>query len=81
MTIVKRKRKLRLYVHITRSTMLAKTFLQGTVPGKEEGEKAMGRQYEEKLVIERQLNSDNRQEWKEMVNRSYVVRSKRLRDR
>jgi len=88
LTTVK-KRKLRWYGHITRSTGLAKTILQGTV----QGGRRRGRQrkrWEDNIpewtglrLSEALREAENREGWKKMVDRSYVVpqRSSRLRDK
>ena len=88
LTTVK-KRKLRWYGHITRSTRLAKMILQGTV----QGGRRRGRQkkrWEDNVTEWTGLKLDevlrkaeNREEWKTVVARSSLVpqRSTRLRDK
>ena len=88
LTITK-KRKLRWYGHVTRSTGLAKTILQGTV----RGGRRQGRQkkrWEDNIAEWTGLKlsntvrlADNRHEWRELVERSTVapLRSPKLRGR
>lgn len=88
LTIVK-KRKLRWYGHVTRSTGLAKTILQGTVPGG----RRRGRQrkrWEDNIpewtglkLPDALREAEDRKKWKEIVGRASVapLRSTRLRDR
>ena len=83
LTSVKR-RKLKWYGHITRSSGLAKTILQGTV----QGGRRRGRQRNrwEDNIKERNIllrKAENREEWRKLVVNSTVVlqRSVRLRDR
>ncbi|XP_071850624.1 uncharacterized protein [Apostichopus japonicus] len=88
LTIVK-KRKLRWYGHVTRSTGLAETILQGTVPGG----KRRGRQrksWEDNIPEWTSLKlpdglreAEDRKKWKAIVGRASVapLRSTRLRDR
>ena len=88
LTSVKRG-KLKWYGHITRSSGLAKTFLQGTV----QGGRQRGRQrkrwqdnikewtgLEWNIILRK---AENREEWRKLVVKSTVVpqRSARLRDR
>ena len=88
LTAVKR-RKLKWYRHVTRSSGLAKTILQGTVQGR----RRRGRQrkrwedsikrwtgLEWNIVLRK---AENREEWRKLVVKSTVVpqRSTRLRDR
>ena len=88
LTAVKR-RKLKWYGHVTRSSVLAKTILQGTV----QGGRRRGRQRkrwednikewtgpEWSIML---WKSENREEWRKLVVKSTVVpqRSARLRDR
>ncbi|KAJ8366703.1 hypothetical protein AAFF_G00345230 [Aldrovandia affinis] len=78
LTIVK-KRKLRWYGHITRSSGLAKTILQGTV----QGGRKWGRQkkrWEDNIQEWTQLRlsetvrgAEDRERWRELVDRSSVV--------
>ena len=87
-TSVKR-RKLKWYGHVTRSSGLAKTILQGTV----QGGRRRGRQrkrWEDSIKEWTGLEwniplrkAENRKEWRKMVVKSTVVpqRSARLRDR
>ena len=88
LTSVKR-RKLKWYVHVTRSSGLVKTILQGTV----QGGRRRGRQrkrWEDNIKewtgLERNIilqKAENREEWRKLVLKSAVVpeRSARLRDR
>ena len=88
LTIVK-KRKLRWYGHKTRSTGLAKMILQGTV----QGGRRRGRQkkrWEDNIkewtglkLGEALRKAENREEWRTVVARSFLVpqRSTRLRDK
>ena len=88
LTTVK-KRKLMWYGHVSRSSGLAKTFLQGTV----QGGRRRGRQkrrWEDNirewtgLTLSNALRkAENREEWREMVARSAAVprRSARSRER
>ena len=88
LTSVKR-RKLKWYRHVTRSSGLAKTILQGTV----QGGRRRGRQrkrwednikewtgLEWNIILQK---AENREEWRKLVVKSTVVpqRSARLRDR
>ena len=87
MTIVKR-RKLQWYGHVSRSSGLAKTILQGTV----KGERRQGRQRKRwvdniskwtRLEFARSQRAvENRGKWRKVVEKSSVVpqRSSRLRD-
>ena len=84
-----RRRKLKWYGHVSRSSGLAKTVLQGTVQGK----RKRGRQrkrWEDNIsewtgmrLSETLRQSERREEWRELVTRSSVVpqRSSRLRDK
>lgn len=75
------------YGHITRSSGMAKTFLQGTV----EGGRKRGRQkkrWEDNIkewtgltFAESQKAVDDRQEWRELVARSAVVPQRPKRSR
>ena len=88
LTTVKR-RKLKWYGHVTRSSGLAKTILQGTV----QGGRRRGRQrkrWEDNIKEWTGLpwnitlrKAENREEWRKLVVKSTVVpqRSARLRDR
>ena len=88
LTTVKR-RKLKWYGHVSRSSGLAKTVLQGTV----QGGRKRGRQrkrWEDNIsewtglrLSEALRKSESREEWRELVARSSVVpqRSSRLRDK
>ena len=88
LTTVKR-RKLKWYGHVTRSSGLAKTILQGTV----QGGRRRGRQrkrWEDNIKEWTGLQwnialrkAENREEWRKLVVKSTVVpqRSARLRDR
>ena len=88
LTIVK-TRKMKWYGHVTRSSGLAKTVLQGTV----EGGRKQGRQkkrWEDNIkewtgltFAESQKAADDRQSWRELVARSAVVpqRPRTSRDR
>ena len=87
LTTVK-KRKLKFYGHITRSSGLSKTILQGTVPGK----RARGRQkkrWEDNIRewtgmgLEKTIReAEDREGWRKMTAKSSVApqRSPRLRD-
>ena len=84
-----KRRKLKWYGHVTRSSGLAKTILQGTV----QGGRRRGRQrkrWEDNIkewtglewnILVRK--AENREEWRKLVVKSTVVplRSARLRDR
>ena len=84
-----RRRKLKWYGHVSRSSGLAKTVLQGTV----QGGRRRGRQrkrWEDNIpewtglkLSDALRESENRERWRELVARSSVVpqRSSRLRDR
>ena len=84
-----KKRKLKWYGHVTRSSWLDKTILQGTV----QGGRRRGRQrkrWEENIKewtgLERNVllrKTENREEWRKLVVKSTMVpqRSARLRDR
>ena len=87
LTIVKR-RKLQWYGHVSRSSGLAKTILQGTVTG---GRRQSGqRKRWEDNIRERtglefgksQRAVENREKWRNLVAKSFVVpqRSSRFRD-
>ena len=88
LTIVKR-RKLQWYGHVSRSSGLAKTILQGTV----KGERRQGRQRERWEDNNREITGlefaksqravKNREEWRKLVAKSSVEpqRPLRLRDR
>ena len=90
LTSVKR-RKLKWYGHVTRSSGLAKTILQGTVTV--QGGRRRGRQrkrwednIKERTSLEWNIilrKAENREEWRKLVVKSAVVpqRSARLRDR
>lgn len=83
------KRKLRWYGHITRSSGLAKTILQGTIPGG----RRRGRQkkrWEDNIaewthlkLSEAMRTAEDREGWRELVSRSSVVpqRPSRVTDR
>ena len=87
-TTVKKKRKLRWYGHIARSTGLAKVILQGTV----QGGRRKGRQKKRcednisewtRLGLGEGLRkAEKREEWRKVVARSSLIpqRSFRLRD-
>ena len=87
LTIVKR-RKLQWYGHVSRSSGLAKTILQGTV----KGERRRGRQrkkWEDNIrewtgleFGKSQRAVENREKWRKLVAKSFVVpqRPSRLRD-
>ena len=87
-TSVKR-RKLKWYGHVTQSSGLAKTILQGTVQGgRQRGRQR--RQWEDNIEEWTGLEwnnilrkAENREEWRKLVVKSTVVpqRSARLRDR
>ena len=88
LAIVKRRR-LQWYDHVSRSSRLAKTILQGTV----KGGRRQGRQrkrWEDNIrkwtgleFAKSQRAVENREEWKKLVVKSSVVpqRPSRLRDR
>ena len=88
LTIVKR-RKLQWYGHVSRSSGLAKTFLQGTM----KGGRRQGRQRNRREDNTRELTGlefgksqravENREKWRKLVAKSSVVpqRPSRLRDR
>ena len=88
LTTVK-KRKLKWYGHVSRSSGLSKTILQGTVPGgRRRGRQR--RRWEDNIsdwtglkLSETLRMTENREEWREMVVRASVApqRSTRLRDR
>ena len=88
LTTVKR-RKLKWYGHVTRSSGLAKTILQGTVQGgRRRGRQRKRREDNIKEWTGLQWNialwkAENREEWRKLVAKSTVVpqRSVRLRDR
>lgn len=79
LTTVK-KRKLRWYGHVTRSSGLTKTILQGTVPGK----RRQGRQRKRwsdniaewtgKTFAETQTLAHNREDWRRLVKHSAMQR-------
>ena len=83
-----KKRKLKFYGHITRSSGLSKTILQGTVPGK----RARGRQkkrWEDNIrewtgmgLAKTIREAEDREGWRKMTAKSSVApqRSPRLRD-
>ena len=88
LTSVKR-RKLKWYGHVTRSSGLAKTILQGTVrEGRRRGRQRKRWEDNIKEWTGRVWNTllrkaENREEWRKLVVKSTVVsqRSARLRDR
>ena len=88
LTIVKR-RKLQWYGHVSRSSGLAKTILQGTVKGgRRRGRKRMRwenniREWTGQEFAESQRAVENREKWRKLVAKSSVVlqRPSRLRDR
>ena len=88
LTTVKR-RKLKWYWHVTRSSGLAKTILQGTVQGGRRRGKQRKRwedNIKEWTGLEWDImlrKAENREEWRKLVVKSTVVpqRSARLRDR
>ena len=78
LTIVK-SRKLKWYGHVTRSEGLAKTILQGTIPGGRKQGRPQKR-WEDNirewtdLPLSRTLRiADNRQEWRDLVRKSSVA--------
>ena len=86
LTTVKRL-KLKWYGHVTRSSGLAKTILQGTVQG---GRRRQRKRWEDNIKEWTGLRwnitlrkAENREEWRKLVVKSTVVpqRSARLRDR
>ena len=87
LTIVKR-RKLRWYGHVSRSSGLAKTILQGTVKGRRQGRQKKGwednvREWTGLEFAKSQRAVENRGKWRKLVAKSSVVpqRPSRLRDR
>ena len=87
LTVVKR-RKLQWYGHVSRSSGLAKTILQGTVKGGRRQRKERKR-WEDNIrewtglkFGESQRAVENRDKWRKLVARSFVVpqRPSRLRD-
>ena len=87
LTSVKR-RKLKWYGHVTRSSGLAKTILQGTVQGERRRDRQR-KQWEDNIkewtgfewnIL--QWETENREEWRKLVVKSTVVpqRSARLRE-
>ena len=87
LTSVKR-RKLKWYGHVTRSSGLAKTILQGTVQGGRRRGRQRKRWEDNKEWTGLKWNiilrkAENREEWRKLVVKSTVVprRSARLRDR
>ena len=88
LTIVNR-RKLQWYGHVSRSSGLAKTILQGTVKGGR-GQGRQRKRWEDNIrewtgleFAKSQMAVENREKWKKLVVRSPVVpeRPSRLRDR
>ena len=79
LTSVKR-RKLKWYGHVTRSSGLAKTILQGTQRKRWEDNIKEWTGLERNILLRK---ADNREEWRKLVVKSTVVlqRSARLRDR
>ena len=88
LTSVKR-RKLKWYEHVTRSSGLAETILQGTVQGGRRRDRQRKRwedNIKEWIGLEWNIilrKAENREEWRKLVVKSAVVpqRSARLRDR
>ena len=87
LTIVKR-RKLQWYDHVSRSSGLAKTILQGTVKGgrRQGGQRKRWEDIREWTGLEfgkSQRAVENREKWRNLVVKSSVVpqRPSRLRDR
>ena len=78
LTLVK-KRKLRWFGHVSRSSSLAKTILQGTVKGKKkkrQTEEEVGRQYQrvDRMDFASSIRAaENRSGWKRIVANSSVV--------
>ena len=84
LTIVKR-RKLQRYGHVSRSSGLAKTILQGTVKGGRSQRKRWEDNIKEWTGLEfakSQREVENRHKWRKLVAKSSVVpqRPSRLRD-
>ena len=85
---IAQRRKLQWYVHVSRSLGLAKTTLQGTVKG---GRKGRQKKMWEDIIREwtglefgkSQRAVENREKWKKLVAKSFVVPQYplRLRDR
>ena len=83
-----RKRKLRWYVHITRSTGLAKMILKGTAQGGRRKVRHKKRwednipEWRGLVLGEIRKNADDRKEWRKVIARSSLMpqRSSRLRD-
>ena len=87
---IEKRRKLQRYGHVSRSSGLAKTILQGTV---KVGRKKKGRQrkrWEDNIrewtgleIAKSQRAAENREKWRKLVVKSFVVpqRPSRLRDR
>ena len=87
LTIVKR-RKLQWYGHVSRSSGLAKTILQGTVKGGRQGRQRNRwedniREWTDLEFAKSQRVVENRKKWRKLVARSFVVpqRPSWLRDR
>ena len=88
LTIVKR-RKLQWYGHVSRSSGLAKTILQGTVKGgRRQGRQRMRwenniREWTGQEFAKSQRAVENGEKWRKLVAKSSVVlrRASRLRDR
>ena len=88
LTIIKR-RKLQWYGHVSRSSGLAKTILQGTVKGgRRQGRQRMRwedniREWTGLEFAKSQRAVENREKWRKLVVKSSVVpqRPSRLRDR
>ena len=87
LTIVKR-RKLQWYGHVSRSSVLAKTILQGTVKGGRQG--GQRKRWEDNIrertgleFAKSQRAVENSEKWRKLVVKSSVVpqRPSRLRDR
>ena len=88
LTIVKR-RKLQWYAHVSRSSGLAKTILQGTAKeGKRQGRQR--KRWEDNIrewtgleLSKSKRAVENREKWRKLVVKSFVVpqRPSRLRDR
>ena len=88
LTIV-RRRKLRWYCHVSRSSVLAKTILQGTVKeGRRQGRQR--KRWEDNIrewtgleFVNSQRAVEDREKWRKLVAKSSVVlqRPSRLKDR
>ena len=82
LTIVKR-RKLQWYGHVSRSTGLAKTILQGTKGGRRQGRQRKRWEMDRSGVRQVPEGNGEQGKWRKLVAKSSVVpqRPSRLRDR